>query len=247
MFSLLWHFVCTTVIDIITDWKTVMKLAWPIGKLNLTTSLRLIKLAFFKLCSLLSRPSVGHERFLLPVRLLLGLLLHSISAATMRTLISCSIFDREAVLLKPSRRRHGVCRAVMALALVATLVMPTQALSHALATQPHEGSSAHSDALADGTTGPPLCKSNPSAFRNLMRREGRPNQQGTGTGQGDSTSFACGSGVYVPAATQLDDQTRDSRHDEPESAGPDDGRASPDLFRKLSLGVSSRLMAAAGR
>eukprot|EP00922_Rhytidocystis_sp_ex-Travisia-forbesii_P048517 GHVS01072260.1.p1 GENE.GHVS01072260.1~~GHVS01072260.1.p1 ORF type:complete len:197 (-),score=14.53 GHVS01072260.1:1384-1974(-) len=189
MFSLLWHFVCTTVIDIITDWKTVMKLAWPIGKLNLTTSLRLIKLAFFKLCSLLSRPSVGHERFLLPVRLLLGLLLHSISAATMRTLISCSIFDREAVLLKPSRRRHGVCRAVMALALVATLVMPTQALSHALATQPHEGSSAHSDALADGTTGPPLCKSNPSAFRNLMRREGRPNQQGTGTGQGDSTSF----------------------------------------------------------
>eukprot|EP00922_Rhytidocystis_sp_ex-Travisia-forbesii_P048519 GHVS01072262.1.p1 GENE.GHVS01072262.1~~GHVS01072262.1.p1 ORF type:complete len:255 (-),score=13.34 GHVS01072262.1:449-1213(-) len=171
MFSLLWHFVCTAVSDIITDWKTVMKLAWPIGKLNLTTSLRLTKLAFSKLSNLLSRPSAGHERSVFPVRLLPGLLLHSISAANMRTLLSYSIFNREPELVKTSRRRHGVYRAVMALALVATLVMPTQALSHALATQPHEGSSAHSDSLAGGTTGSPLYK---STFRNLMFQHDSP-------------------------------------------------------------------------
>eukprot|EP00922_Rhytidocystis_sp_ex-Travisia-forbesii_P048509 GHVS01072252.1.p1 GENE.GHVS01072252.1~~GHVS01072252.1.p1 ORF type:complete len:285 (+),score=23.91 GHVS01072252.1:138-992(+) len=51
------------------------------------------------------------------------------------------------VSLKPSRRGPGLCRVVAALLLAQTLVMPTQALCQALASQPPQGSLAQSDAI----------------------------------------------------------------------------------------------------
>eukprot|EP00922_Rhytidocystis_sp_ex-Travisia-forbesii_P044507 GHVS01066389.1.p1 GENE.GHVS01066389.1~~GHVS01066389.1.p1 ORF type:complete len:188 (-),score=9.70 GHVS01066389.1:2329-2892(-) len=163
MLSVLWQWVCVGVADVATDCSSVVDSVWSCrGRL----------FAHFLSSSCLAvAPSQGPKLPLCPVRLfrvVLRPLLTSVGSLAALPPLASYLFDPKSGCGKHFPRRVDGWRVIRAVVLLATLLMPYQALGHALVAQSAEDSLAASPATSVGLTARLALKSNSSQFRNLM-------------------------------------------------------------------------------
>eukprot|EP00922_Rhytidocystis_sp_ex-Travisia-forbesii_P044500 GHVS01066377.1.p1 GENE.GHVS01066377.1~~GHVS01066377.1.p1 ORF type:complete len:292 (-),score=14.28 GHVS01066377.1:1075-1950(-) len=165
MLSVLWQWVCVGVADVATDCSSVVDSVWSCrGRL----------FAHFLSSSCLAvAPSQGPKLPLCPVRLfrvVLRPLLTSVGSLAALPPLASYLFDPKSGCGKHFPRRVDGWRVIRAVVLLATLLMPYQALGHALVAQSAEDSLAASPATSVGLTARLALKSNSSQVRNLMIR-----------------------------------------------------------------------------